>query len=66
MRMQLFRYMAPFLIWGFSGWLQLNGEKWIINGLLSTYDVGIYAAMMALVNGLVIVPNNIISDLQHR
>ncbi len=62
MRLQLFGYMAPFLIWGFSGWLQLNGEKWIINGLLSTYDVGIYAAMMALVNGLVIVPNNIISD----
>ncbi len=62
MKSELFLYMAPFLIWGFSGWLQLNGEKWIINGLLSTYDVGIYAAMMALVNGLVIVPNNIISD----
>ncbi len=62
MKIQLFGYIAPFLIWGFSVWLQLNGEKWIINGLLSTYDVGIYAAMMALVNGLVIVPNNIISD----
>ena len=62
MKIKLFQYMAPFLIWGFSGWLQLNGEKWIINGLLSTYDVGIYAAMMALVNGLVIVPNNVISD----
>jgi O-antigen/teichoic acid export membrane protein len=62
MRSRLFQYITPFLIWGFSGWLQLNGEKWIINGLLTTADVGIYAVMMALVNALVIVPNNIISD----
>ncbi len=62
MKSRLFQYVYPFLIWGFSGWLQLNGEKWIINGVLSTADVGIYAVMMALVNGLVIVPNNIISD----
>ncbi len=62
MRTKLFLYISPFLIWGFSGWLQLNGEKWIINGLLTTADVGIYAVMLALVNALVIVPNNIISD----
>lgn len=62
MRSKLFLYISPFLIWGFSGWLQLNGEKWIINGLLTTADVGIYAVMLALVNALVIVPNNIISD----
>ncbi len=62
MRTKLFIYISPFLIWGFSGWLQLNGEKWIINGLLTTADVGIYAVMLALVNALVIVPNNIISD----
>ena len=59
---KLFRYVLPFLIWGFSGWLQLNGEKWIINGFLSTADVGIYAIMMAIVNGLIIIPNNIIND----
>ena len=62
MRAKLFLYISPFLIWGFSGWLQLNGEKWIINGLLTTADVGIYAVMLALVNALIIVPNNIISD----
>ena len=62
MKVRLFQYASPFFIWGFGAWLQLNGEKWIINGLLSTYDVGIYAVMMALVNALVIVPNNIISD----
>ena len=59
---KLFRYVLPFLIWGLSGWLQLNGEKWIINGLLSTADVGIYAIMLAIVNALVIIPNNIISE----
>ncbi len=59
---KLFRYVLPFLIWGLSGWLQLNGEKWIINGLLSTADVGIYAIMLAIVNALIIIPNNIISE----
>ncbi|HED05933.1 MAG TPA: hypothetical protein ENI61_04530, partial [Ignavibacteria bacterium] len=62
MRANLIQYITPFLIWGFSGWLQLNSEKWIINGILSTADVGIYAVMMALVNALIIAPNNIISD----
>lgn len=62
MKSNLISYMTPFLLWGLSGWLQLNGEKWIINGVLSTRDVGIYSVMMALVNALIIVPNNIISD----
>ena len=62
MTAKLLKYMTPFFIWGFSGWLQLNGEKWIINGFLSTSDVGIYAMMLGLVNGLVIVPFTVISD----
>ncbi len=62
MSRNLLKYMTPFFIWGFSGWLQLNGEKWIINGILSTSDVGIYAMMLGLVNGLVIVPFTVISD----
>ena len=55
-------YISPFLIWGIAGWLQLNGEKWIINAILSTNDVGIYAIMMAIVNALVVIPNNIITE----
>ena len=55
-------YISPFLIWGIAGWFQLNGEKWIINGVLSVTDVGIYAIMMAIVNALVVIPNNIITD----
>ena len=55
-------YISPFLIWGIAGWFQTNGEKWIINGVLSVSDVGIYAIMMAIVNALVIIPNNIITE----
>lgn len=55
-------YILPFLIWGISGWLQSNGERWIINGFLSVSDVGVYAIMMSLVNALVSVPNNMIAE----
>jgi len=55
-------YISPFLIWGAAGWFQMNGEKWIINGVLSVSDVGIYAIMMAIVNALVVIPNNIITE----
>lgn len=58
----LLSYAIPFIIWGLSGWFQLNSEKWIIAKYLSTSDVGIYALMMTLVNALIIIPNTIISD----
>ena len=58
----LLAYAVPFLIWGFFGWLQSNSEKWIIARFLSTSDVGIYALMMTLINALIILPNNIITD----
>jgi O-antigen/teichoic acid export membrane protein len=55
-------YIYPFLIWGLAGWLQLNGEKWIIAKYLSTSDVGIYAVMMSLINALIVSPNTAISE----
>ena len=55
-------YATPFLIWAIAGWLQLNGEKWIINGILSVKEVGVYAIMMAIVNALVIIPTNVINE----
>jgi len=55
-------YVLPFLIWGITGWLQLNSEKWIIAELLSTRDVGIYAVMMSLISAFIIVPNTTIAD----
>jgi O-antigen/teichoic acid export membrane protein len=62
---QLMVYTSPFIIWGISAWLQLNGEKWIINGYLSTADVGVYAIMMAIVNGLIMIPSNIIWEFSN-
>ncbi|MBK6913449.1 MAG: oligosaccharide flippase family protein [Ignavibacteriales bacterium] len=62
MRRTTAAYIIPFLIWGISGWLQSNGERWIINGLLSVSDVGIYAIMMSLVNALVAIPNNMVAE----
>jgi O-antigen/teichoic acid export membrane protein len=58
----LLNYAFPFILWGITGWLQSNGEKWIIANYLSTSDVGIYAVMMTLVSALIILPNNIISE----
>ncbi len=58
----LLTYVLPFLIWGLTGWLQLNSEKWIMAELLSTRDVGIYAVMMSLISAFIIVPNTTISD----
>jgi O-antigen/teichoic acid export membrane protein len=55
-------YITPFFIWGLAGWIQLNGEKWIIADYLNTSDVGIYAVMMALVNAVIWIPGNIINE----
>ncbi|HMU41930.1 MAG TPA: oligosaccharide flippase family protein [Ignavibacteriaceae bacterium] len=62
MRRTTFAYIIPFLIWGISGWLQSNSERWIISGLLSVSDVGVYAIMMSIVNALVAIPNNMIAE----
>ncbi len=59
---KLLKYMTPFFIWGFIGWLQFNGDKWIINGFLSTSDVGIYSVMLGLITGLIITPYIVMND----
>jgi len=61
-RKRVLIYVTPFLIWATAGWMQLNGEKWIINGILSVREVGVYAIMMAIVNALVVVPSNVINE----
>ncbi len=56
------KYSAPFMIWGVAGWLQLNSEKWIVNGLLSIEDVAYYGIMISLVNAFIAMPSNIIGE----
>jgi len=55
-------YSTPFLIWGLSGWLQLNSEKWIIAKILTTSDVGIYSVMISLVSILIGIPNTLLNE----
>jgi len=62
MRKRIWVYATPFLIWAIAGWLQLNGEKWIINSILSVKAVGVYAIMMAIVNALIVIPTNVINE----
>lgn len=56
------RYAVPFLVWGGAFWLQQNGERWIIAEMLSTADLGVYAVMLALVNGMVHKPGTVINE----
>ncbi len=55
-------YSTPFLVWGLSGWLQLNSEKWIIAKILTTSDVGIYSVMISLVSILIGIPNTLLNE----
>lgn len=65
-RKELTRVMAafslPFAIWGMTGWLQSNSERWIIAQYLATADVGIFSLMAVLANYLVAIPGGIISQ----
>lgn len=55
-------FSLPFAIWGLTGWLQSNSERWIIAQYLSTADVGIFSLMAVLANYLVAIPSGIISQ----
>jgi O-antigen/teichoic acid export membrane protein len=55
-------FSIPFAIWGVTGWMQSNSERWAIAKYLSTADVGIFSIMAILSNYLVAMPSNIISQ----
>lgn len=55
-------FAFPFAIWGLSGWVQSNSERWIIAQYLSTSDVGIFSIMAILASYLVAIPSGIISQ----
>lgn len=59
----LIRYSLPFILWGVAIWLQLNGEKWVISGFLTTADVGYYGLMFSLTNAFIALPSNLTNDL---
>ncbi|GJQ64741.1 MAG: hypothetical protein SCALA702_37940 [Melioribacteraceae bacterium] len=55
-------YILPFIAWGISGWLQLNGEKWVIANYLSAAEVGVYAVMLNIINAMISFPTYFITD----
>lgn len=55
-------YALPFMLWGVTGWMQLNGEKWILADRLSVSEVGVYAVMLSVINLLLIIPNNMMVE----
>lgn len=56
------RYIWPFVIWGISSWLQLNGEKWVIANYLSAAELGVYAVMLNIINAMISFPTYFITD----
>jgi len=43
-------FSLPFIIWGFTGWLQSYGERWLIFKYLSIAIVGQYGLMASIAN----------------
>jgi O-antigen/teichoic acid export membrane protein len=43
-------YARPFLLWGGISWVQSNGERWVIEGVMTNADVGRYGLAANLVN----------------
>ena len=48
-------YSQPFVLWGILAWMQSNGERWVINGMLPGADLGRYGLAASLVNNSVVV-----------
>jgi O-antigen/teichoic acid export membrane protein len=59
---QIFAFMLPFIIWGIFGGLQANGERWIVESLLPTSDVGRYGLAFSLISSTAVVSYNILSQ----
>jgi O-antigen/teichoic acid export membrane protein len=62
MKKEIAHYMGPFIIWGIFSGLQGNGERWIVQSVLSTSDVGRYGLAFSLISATVIMTYNILSQ----
>ena len=62
MNKEIVRYMGPFIIWGIFTGLQANGERWIVQSVLSTSDVGRYGLAFSLISATVIMTYNVLSQ----
>lgn len=58
----VFIFSIPLIIWGFSGWLASNGDRWIIAHFTNLQTVGIYSLMMSLSSYLIATPIGVIGQ----
>jgi O-antigen/teichoic acid export membrane protein len=47
-------YSLPFILWGWLSWFQFNGERWVVNTLVSTSEAGKYGLAVSLVNNSIV------------
>ncbi len=45
---QMFDYSWPFVVWGLFTWAQLSSDRWALQTLVSTREVGLYAVLYQL------------------
>ncbi|MBI4417426.1 MAG: hypothetical protein HY563_01525 [Ignavibacteriales bacterium] len=55
-------YSLPFVAWGLVAWMQINGERWVIGGMLTTADVGRYGLASTLINSSVVVAVSVVGQ----
>ncbi len=55
-------YSTPFLLWGAVGWLQLNAERWVINGVMTSADVGRYGLAISLIHSSAVIVFNALTQ----
>jgi len=51
---RIITFCIPFIAWGWLAWLQLNGERWVINSFLPKEDVGKYGLSLSLINNSIV------------
>ncbi len=55
-------YTRPFIAWGAIAWIQSNGERWVIDSVMTKADVGRYGLASALVNSSAVVMVNVLAQ----
>jgi O-antigen/teichoic acid export membrane protein len=55
-------YARPFLLWGGVAWIQSNGERWVIDGVMAKADVGRYGLAANLVNNSAVLVVGVIAQ----
>lgn len=56
------QYSLPFVLWGGISWLQSSSERWVINGMLTSADVGRYGLAANIINSSAVLLFNIFTQ----